>query len=721
MKILSLVIYCLMFSFAHAQTEYFVSPTGNDTNPGTELQPWKTLQQAFNASTAGSTVFIKGGIYNEKCTLNVSGNSVDGFIAFRPFEDDTVIMDGTGKTGDQIILIEEKSYVKIIGLEIRNNLNQAFGSGIWVKGGGSHIELRNNTIHDMRRAGAGDCMAISIYGTSNTSLSNIVVDSNIIYDCEPGHSEALTLNGNVDTFWVTNNLVHDVNNIGIDMIGGEGTCPTPSLDAVRNGVCRGNIVYNAHSLYGGGYAAGIYVDGGINIIVENNASYSNDVGIEIGCENQGRVSSGMIVRNNLVFDNEKRGIGIGGYDYPATGKVTTTSILNNTCFNNDTEGTGAGELIVEYTEDCIIKNNIFYSSSQNRLMTTMVGNSTGNIFDYNLWFAPGGVNSATIDYAGTVYTGFNNYKTGTGQDANSTFANPLFVSNTLPNPDLRLQDGSPAIDAGDPAFVPASGETDYDGNPRVDNARVDCGAFEKVQTVVTVPLLLQPENNTVLVSSNQTFIWTSSDSGTTYHLQVAHDSLFQSLLSNDSILVNTSTQISLTVNGTYFWRVRAKLNNVCSPWSSIRKFTYASANKWFLVSVPLRVSDPRRTTLFPTAISEAFSFDKNAGYTIQDSLENGVGYWLKFGADQTSNITGDSIFADTLDVVEGWNLIGTLSVPTQSNTIITEGTTLQSSFYEFENGYNQTETLQPLKGYWIKVNDDGQLLLNSTIPSKPNH
>jgi hypothetical protein len=718
MKKLLLLISCLIVSFAHSQTEFYVSPAGNDTNSGTEIQPWKTLQKAFNSATAGSTVFIKSGTYNEKCTVNVSGNSGNGFITFRPFGNDAVIMDGTGKSGDQIILIEDKSYIKIIGLEIRNNLNQSFGSGIWVKGGGSHIELRKNTIHDMRRSGAGDCMAISIYGTSNTSLSNIVVDSNIIYDCEPGHSEALTLNGNVDTFWVTNNLIRDVNNIGIDMIGGEGTCPTPALDAVRNGICRGNIVYNAHSLYGGGYAAGIYVDGGINIIVENNKSYSNDVGIEIGCEIQGRIASGIVVRNNLVFDNDKRGIGIGGYDFPSTGKVTTTTILNNTCFNNDTEGTGAGELIIEYTEDCIIKNNIFYSTSQNRLMTTTVGNASGNVFDYNLWFVPGGLNLATIDFAGTVYTGFSNYKSGTGQDANSLFANPLFVSSSLSNPDLHLQDSSPAIDAGNPTFVPAESEMDYDGNPRVDNSRVDCGAYEKVQLIITVPSLVQPENNAILTSSNQTFIWTSSDSGIMYHLQISSDSLFQILLLNDSTLVDTLKQFSLTVNGIYFWHVRAKLNHVKSQWSETWKFTYASPNRWFLVSLPLHVSDPRTTSLFPTAISDAFAFNKTTGYTIEDSLENGVGYWLKFGADQTSNISGDSIFADTLNVVEGWNLIGTISSPVQTSTITTEGTTLQSSFYEFENGYNQTDVLQPHKGYWIKVSAGGRLILNSIFFKK---
>jgi len=48
-----------------------------------------------------------------------------------------------------------------------------------------------------------------------------VIDGNEVYDCDPAPSEALTLNGNVDGFQVTNNVVHDVNTIGIDAIGGE--------------------------------------------------------------------------------------------------------------------------------------------------------------------------------------------------------------------------------------------------------------------------------------------------------------------------------------------------------------------------------------------------------------------------------------------------------------------------------------------------------------------
>ena len=45
---------------------YYVSKTGSDSNPGTQAQPWLTLQKAANTVVAGDTVFIRSGIYNER-------------------------------------------------------------------------------------------------------------------------------------------------------------------------------------------------------------------------------------------------------------------------------------------------------------------------------------------------------------------------------------------------------------------------------------------------------------------------------------------------------------------------------------------------------------------------------------------------------------------------------------------------------------------------------
>lgn len=43
---------------------YYVDGShGSDSNPGTELQPWKTIQKAVTSVTTGDTIYIRGGEY----------------------------------------------------------------------------------------------------------------------------------------------------------------------------------------------------------------------------------------------------------------------------------------------------------------------------------------------------------------------------------------------------------------------------------------------------------------------------------------------------------------------------------------------------------------------------------------------------------------------------------------------------------------------------------
>jgi hypothetical protein len=77
-------------------------------------------------------------------------------------------------------------------------------------------------------------------------------------------------------------------------------------------------------------------------------------------------------------------------------------------------------------------------------------------------------------------------------------ADPLFVRNPMPGPDgdwgtadddygdLRLRPGSPAIDAGDTAAVPAGVTTDLAGQPRVQGSAVDMGAYESEPAAATL-------------------------------------------------------------------------------------------------------------------------------------------------------------------------------------------------------------------------------------------
>lgn len=56
-------------------TMYYVSPSGNDGNPGTASQPFKTIQKGADVAQAGDMVVVKAGTYWERVTINNSGVS----------------------------------------------------------------------------------------------------------------------------------------------------------------------------------------------------------------------------------------------------------------------------------------------------------------------------------------------------------------------------------------------------------------------------------------------------------------------------------------------------------------------------------------------------------------------------------------------------------------------------------------------------------------------
>lgn len=139
-------------------------------------------------------------------------------------------------------------------------------------------------------------------------------------------SEAIVVNENVDSFEVTNNKVHD-NNIGIVLIGHEVVSPVAALNQARNRIVRYNSLFNNTS-YNKYSTDGIYVDGGKEIIIEQNQSYENDLGIEVASEHAGESTIQITVRDNTISNNIMSGIAIGGYD-SKQGYAENNAITNN--------------------------------------------------------------------------------------------------------------------------------------------------------------------------------------------------------------------------------------------------------------------------------------------------------------------------------------------------------------------------------------------------------
>ena len=136
------------------------------------------------------------------------------------------------------------------------------------------------------------------------------------------------------------------------------------------------------------------------------------------------------------------------------------------------------------------------------------------------------------------------------------------------------------------------------------------------------------------------------------------------------------------------------------------------ANGWNMVSLPVKPGNFAKTSLYPTAVSNAFKYA--GGYQTTDSLKNGAGYWLKFGSNQTLNFNGSSVLLDTVPVTSSWNIIGALSVPVATNTITSNPPgIIGSSYFGYNSGYGVAKTLAPGSGYWIKTTQPGSIILNS--------
>lgn len=133
---------------------------------------------------------------------------------------------------------------------------------------------------------------------------------------------------------------------------------------------------------------------------------------------------------------------------------------------------------------------------------------------------------------------------------------------------------------------------------------------------------------------------------------------------------------------------------------------------WNLVSLPVMPTSNLREVLFPQSVSNAYYY--NEGYSVSDSLQNGRGYWLKFPADELLTFDGQWLYSDTIIVRQGWNIIGSISQPVPVNAILEEPTgVIVTNYYGYGTSYFVTDTIQPSKGYWVKANSDGLLILSS--------
>ncbi len=197
----------------------------------------------------------------------------------------------------------------------------------------------------------------------------------------------------------------------------------------------------------------------------------------------------------------------------------------------------------------------------------------------------------------------------------------------------------------------------------------------------------------VFLSTNNGTSWTAVNSG-----------LANTIVSS---LAVSGTNLFAGTYGAGVWR------RSLSDFSITTTLTLSVTNGWNIISAPLIVGDYTKTALFPTATSESFTY--NGSYVVKTTLQNGIGYWLRFSDNQSIPITGTLNTDDTINVNTGWNMIGSMSVPVPVASIGSiPGGLVTSQFFGYDGGYQTVTSIQPGSGYWVKVSGAGKLILSSS-------
>ena len=488
----------------HGAPDYYVATNGNDSATGTApSNAWQTISHAINAIPGSTgTIHIAAGIYPERLHLTAAGRKNNRLILQAA---SGTIIDGSTLTVtsgmDALISIENAGNIEISGFELRNFASSAAGHvpiGIYVHGACTNIILRRLVIHHVAtdydnggdNVSGGDAHAIAVYGDNpSAAITNITINSVEIHDCRLGSSEALVLNGNVSGFEVSQCLIHDNNNIGIDFIGHEGTCSAPQYDQARNGVCRSNTVSNICTLGNPAYregssydrsADGIYVDGGRQIVIEQNHVHNCDIAIEVASEHAGKSTSFITVRNNILTHGYTGGIFCGGYNNQR-GSTVNCTFTGNTLYHNNTAKDYSGEITLQYhITNCVFRNNLIialkndggdavFFGGPGGSDTTPVNSST----DYN-WFWSDESSSPSWRWGNSEFYSITDWRSA-GHDINGFFGTDPLLKAPAQN-DFHLQSDSPACDRGE--LRGDIGSRDIDGDPRTIGSAPDIGADE---------------------------------------------------------------------------------------------------------------------------------------------------------------------------------------------------------------------------------------------------
>lgn len=388
---------------------YVSSKNGDDNNKGTKSLPYKTIKKGLSKTKAGYTLVLRSGNYKEKIDIKKKGNK-NKYITVRNHNKEKVVIDGSNiKKHSSIIDLNNSSYIKIMGLTVKNAKGNDI-AGINLSSGANHIILTNNRITNIRVKNPKKeeyTNGILLLGENGKhKINNVLINNNKLYDMDTGWGECISVSANNENINIIKNNLNKTGNIGIDLTGNYGYCKTKKADFPRKCFVYKNIIKNEKSKYATSY--GLYVDGGQDIRLQSNKITNSGGGIEIGSERKPikKYSTKNIkVYNNKVYDCSENGITVGGYK-KSLGTVYNVTLYKNKCINS---GKKEAILTISKAKDINVKNNIFSNKYSNSPIVYIPFNKkySDNLkFNKNIYYSKGKASKSKYYYKGKYIKSF---------------------------------------------------------------------------------------------------------------------------------------------------------------------------------------------------------------------------------------------------------------------------------------------------------------------------
>jgi hypothetical protein len=303
---------------------FHVSPSGSDSDPGTELQPFRTIQHAADGAEAGDVICVGEGNYDERVLINRSG-VVDQPIAF--------VGEGQVVTRGFTILAD---YVRVENFEVTDTpTDWRDGHGIFLQGQG--LVIVQNYVHHTYSDG------ITCYHHEPYCNDSVIRDNVVLYADGTG-IQVFGSNNLVEG----NDISHSLNALGGDADGirffGQGH------------VIRGNFIHDitnaeapeAHTDCFQTFDNSQPVTE--DILIEQNTCRNVDHQCMMASAVTKQQSSNIIFRNNICDNNGGQALYILQIPY--------VTVVNNTFLENILYRA----VYVEDSHHVTIMNNIFYGA-----------------------------------------------------------------------------------------------------------------------------------------------------------------------------------------------------------------------------------------------------------------------------------------------------------------------------------------------------------------------